>query len=197
MINYGPQSVCCIPAFELFVLVYTWPASVMYANLYNTCTHTHKHAHTQAYQEAINLMPRGKSFRVAPSHINVYYNLANLIKMDPLRLQEAYDLYQRALSMKPDFIEAHLNKGDILLKLNRTTDAKTSFERALYYNPGYADALYNLGTAHMQLGEKREAEKCYRQALALEEKHFYSMLSLALLLKEAHEREKKKEAEDL
>ena len=151
----------------------------------------------QSYQVAIKLMPTGKSFRVAPSHINVYYNLANLIKIDPLRLQEAYHLYQTALSMKPDFIEAHLNKGDVLLKLNRTLDAKTSFEKALYYNPEYTDALFNLGTAHMQLGEKREAERCYRQALALDERHYYSMLSLALLLKDSSEKKRKEEAEVL
>lgn len=151
----------------------------------------------QAYQVAIDLMPTGKSFRVAPSHINVYYNLANLIKMDPQRLHEAYSLYQTALSMKPDFIEAHLNKGDILLKMNRTEDAKLSFEKALYYNPGYADALFNLGTAHIQLGEKREAERCYRQALAIDDRHNYSMLSLALLLQEAKDKQKKEEAETL
>ena len=151
----------------------------------------------QAYQRAIELMPTGKSFRVAPSHINVYYNLANLIKSDPLRLQEAHDLYQTALSMKPDFIEAHLNRGDVLLKLNRTRDAKTSFEKALQYNPGYTDALFNLGTAHLQLGEKTEAEKCYRQTLALDGRHYYSMLSLALLIKDDKERTRKEEAEAL
>lgn len=151
----------------------------------------------QAYQRAIELMPTGKTFRVAPSHINVYYNLANLIKSDPLRLQEAYDLYQTALSMKPDFIEAHLNKGDVLLKLNRTRDAKTSFEKALHYNPKYTDALFNLGTAHLQLGERGEAERCYRQALALDRHHLYSLLSLALLIKEDKDRRRKEEAEIL
>lgn len=43
----------------------------------------------QAYRVAVELMPKGKSFRVAPSHINVYYNLANLVKLDPARAQEA------------------------------------------------------------------------------------------------------------
>ena len=142
-------------------------------------------------------MPTGKTFRVAPSHINVYYNLANLIKSDPLRLQEAYNLYQTAISMKPDFIEAHLNKGDVLLKLNRTRDAKTSFEKALHYNPKYTDALFNLGTAHLQLGEKTQAERCYRQALGLDAHHYYSMLSLALLIKDDKEGQRKKEAETL
>ena len=149
---------------------------------------------SQAYQQAIKLMPTGKSFRVAPSHINVYYNLANLIKADPLRLQEAYNLYQTALSMKPDFIEAHLNKGDVLLKLNRTHDAISSFERALQYNPEYADALFNLGSAHMQLGERTEAERSYRQALAVDGRHYYSMLSLALVLKEDRAKRRKEEA---
>ena len=30
-----------------------------------------------------------KSFRIAPNYINVYYNLANLIKLDSKRLEEA------------------------------------------------------------------------------------------------------------
>ena len=134
---------------------------------------------------------------MAPSHINVYYNLANLIKSNPLRLQEAYTLYQTAISMKPDFIEAHLNKGDVLLKLNRTNDAKASFQKALSYNPAYIDALFNLGTAHVQLGEKTEAERCYRQALSLDAHHHYSMLSLALMIKDDKETKRKEQASEL
>ncbi len=142
-------------------------------------------------------MPKGKSFRVAPSHINVYYNLANLVKIDPARLQEAYSLYQKALSMKPDFVEAHMNKGDILLKMNRTKDARLAFEKALQHNPEYADAHYNLGTTYIQLGDKSEAEKCYRRALAVEENHLYSMFSLALLVQELHGREGRQEAKEM
>ena len=142
-------------------------------------------------------MPKGKTFRVAPSHINVYYNLANLVKMDSTRLQEAFDLYQTAISMKPDFVEAHLNKGDLLLKMNRTTDAKASFEKAVYYNPDYASAHYNLGQTYIQLGERREAEKCYKKALLLDSNHVYSMFSLALLLQEIHGEDKLLEAKEL
>lgn len=129
-------------------------------------------------------MPKGKSFRVAPSHINVYYNLANLVRQDPARLGEAYDLYQTALSMKPDFVEAHMNKGDLLLKLNRTEDARQSFEKALQYNPEYTDAHYNLGTAFLLLGDRASAERSYRQAISLDSKHVYALLSLAGVLRE-------------
>ena len=145
----------------------------------------------------MELMPKGKTIRVAPSHINVYYNLTNLVKMDPTRLQEAYGLYQRALSMKPDFVEAHMNKGDVLLKMNRTTDAKLAFESAVHHNPEYTDAYYNLGTTHIQLGDKKEAERCYRTALSIDEGHLYSMFSLALLLQEFYGHDSRQEAQEL
>lgn len=50
------------------------------------------HVDPKAYTEAIKLMPdieKQKSFRIAPNYINVYYNLANLIKLDSNRLEEA------------------------------------------------------------------------------------------------------------
>ena len=135
---------------------------------------------------AVDLMPKGKTFRVAPSHINVYYNLANLIKMDPARQVESYELYQKALSMKPDFVEAHMNKGDLLLKMNKTQDARLSFEKAIQYKPDYTDAHFNLGTAFVQLGDRKEAERCYRRALSMDNEHLYSMLSLSSLLQDEH-----------
>ena len=133
---------------------------------------------------AIDLMPSGKSFRIAPGHINVYYNLANLVKLDTRRMQEAYQLYQQAISMKPDFVEAHMNKGDLLLQMNQTEDARQSFETALKHNPHYTDAHYNLATALLQLGRHRDAELSYRRALALDSSHIHSLLGLASLLQE-------------
>ena len=129
-------------------------------------------------------MPTGKSFRVPPSHINVYYNLANLVKLNPARLQEAYSLYEQAISMKPGFVEAHMNKGDLLLRLNRTEEAMRSFEAALKHNPHYTDAYYNLGTSLMQMGRRRDAELNYRRALSLDSTHVHTLLALAALLQE-------------
>ena len=134
--------------------------------------------------QAIELMPTGKTFRVAPSHINVYYNLANLVKMDETRLQEAFQLYQKAISMKPNFVEAHMNKGDLLLRLNQTQQAREAFEMALNYDQGFTDAHYNLGSALMQLGQRKKAEKSFRTALRLDSKHIHTLLALAGLLQE-------------
>ncbi len=138
----------------------------------------------QAYTHAIDLMPSGKSFRVAPSHINVYYNLANLIKNDPARLDQAMALYQQAIGMRPDFVEAHMNLGDLYLQMNQTLEARDSFLKALHYNPGYIDAHFNLGTALVKLGRRKEAEESYRRALSLNPSHIHALLGLAMLLQD-------------
>ena len=147
------------------------------------CAHE-LHLLMQAYKEAIELMPSGKTFRVAPSHINVYYNLANLVKMDEGRLQEAYQLYQKAIAMKPNFVEAHMNKGDLLLRLNQTHEARLAFETALSYNHQFTDAHYNLGSALVQLGERERAERSFRMALGLDANHLHTLLALGGLLQD-------------
>ena len=130
------------------------------------------------------MMPKGKKIRVAPAHINVYFNLANLIRKDPTRYDEAYTLYKKATSMKPDFLEAYLNMGDLLLQKNETQKAKESFLKAVASNPRFADAHYNLGTTYIKLGDVALAEKSYRTALALDKHHLLSMYNLGMLLSE-------------
>ena len=46
----------------------------------------------QAYRAGIALLPdfkKEKTARIAPNHINIYYNLANLLRTDESRLEEA------------------------------------------------------------------------------------------------------------
>ena len=134
------------------------------------------------------MLPSGKSFRVAPSHINVYYNLANLIKTDPARWEQAHALYEQAIAMRPDFVEAHMNRGDLLLQMNQTTRAREAFLKALHYNPNYVDAHFNLGTALVQLDRRKEAEDSYRTAIKLDHTHSHALLGLAMLLQEDNRR---------
>lgn len=127
------------------------------------------------------MMPKGKTIRVAPPHINVYYNLANLVRQDPTRSDEALKLYNTAISMKKDFVEAYINKGDLLLKLGRHKEAKQAFTSAIEYSPRMADAHFNLGSTYLQLGETLQAEKSYQRALAIDDKHSLAMFNLAML----------------
>ena len=58
----------------------------------------------------------GKKYatRVAPNHLNVYINLANLIRTNDSRLEEADQLYRQAISMRPDFKQAYISRQGTL-----------------------------------------------------------------------------------
>merc|ERR1712227_698399 len=45
--------------------------------------------------------------------------------------------------MRSDYTEAYINRGDILLRLNRTQEAKEVYQKALEYDPDHYQALLN------------------------------------------------------
>jgi len=105
------------------------------------------------YSQAKSLLPKakpGESYqaRIAPNHLNVLLNLANLIAKNQTRLEEADMLYRQAISMRSDYTQAYINRGDVLLKLNRTKEAQEVYERALFYDTDNPDIYYNVSTAH-------------------------------------------------
>lgn len=103
----------------------------------------------EAYLKAKSLLPKakpGESYqaRIAPNHLNVFLNLANLISKNVTRLEEADMLYRQAISMRADYTQAYINRGDILIKLNRTKEAQEVYERALLYDSNNPDIYYNV-----------------------------------------------------
>lgn len=88
----------------------------------------------------------GESYqaRIAPNHLNVFVNLANLIAKNATRLEEADLLYRQAISMRADYTQAYINRGDVLVKLNRTKEAQEVYERALFYDSNNPDIYYNV-----------------------------------------------------
>jgi len=106
--------------------------------------------------QAKSLLPKakpGESYqaRIAPNHLNVFLNLANLIARNETRLEEADLLYRQAISMRADYTQAYINRGDILLKLNRTKEAQEVYERALFYDSNNPDIYYNVSIYNMLL----------------------------------------------
>lgn len=108
------------------------------------------------FTQAKSLLPKakpGESYqaRIAPNHLNVFLNLANLIARNETRLEEADLLYRQAISMRADYTQAYINRGDILLKLNRTKEAQEVYERALFYDSNNPDIYYNVSIYNMLL----------------------------------------------
>ncbi|GFX90629.1 hypothetical protein TNCV_3194471 [Trichonephila clavipes] len=46
--------------------------------------------------------------------------------------------------MRSDYIQAYINRGDILIRLNRTQEAQKVYERALQFDDGNPDIYYNV-----------------------------------------------------
>lgn len=143
----------------------------------------------QAYLKAKSLFPRikpGESYqaRIAPNHLNVFINLANLIARNQTRLEEADFLYRQAISMRADYVQAYINRGDILMKLNRTVQAQEVYEKALLYDSENADIYYNLGVVFLEQGKSAQANVYFNKALELYPEHEQALLNSAILLQE-------------
>ncbi|KAM4677044.1 protein O-mannosyl-transferase TMTC3 isoform 2-T2 [Discoglossus pictus] len=144
----------------------------------------------ESYLIAKALMPQiipGKKYaaRVAPNHLNVYINLANLIRANESRLEEADQLYRQAISMRPDFKQAYISRGELLLKMNKPLEAKEAYVRALELDRMNADLWYNLAIVFIELKDPTEALKNFNQALELNRKHKLALFNSALLMQES------------
>lgn len=103
----------------------------------------------EAYLRAKSFLPKakpGESYqtRIPPNYLNVFLNLANLIAKNRTRLEEADNLYRQAISMRSDYIQAYLNRADVLIKMNRSKEAQQVYERALLYDSSNPDIYYNV-----------------------------------------------------
>lgn len=83
------------------------------------------------------------------------------------KLDAAIEHYRKALSLKPDFAEAHNNLGFALQSQGKFDAAVESFRLALLLKPGFAEAHNNLGNALQSQGKLDMAVESFRHALSL------------------------------
>jgi tetratricopeptide (TPR) repeat protein len=83
------------------------------------------------------------------------------------RPENGIPLIERALSLQPDYPDAHFNLGCALQASNRLDEAAACYRRALAVNPGHAGAQLNLGNALQALNRHAEAIACYQRTLEL------------------------------
>lgn len=144
----------------------------------------------KAYMRAKDLLPKPKTgepyqARIAPSHLNVFLNLANLIAKNETRLEEADALYRQAISMRADYTQAYINRGDVLIKLNRTKEAQEVYEKALQYDSSNPDIYYNLGVVFLEQGKTLQALAYLDKALEFDPDHEQALMNSAILIQES------------
>ena len=86
------------------------------------------------------------------------FNFGNL-RYAQERFAEAADMYEAALDLDGDYLEALSNLGAALAELGDLDDAIDAYQRLLERNPGFADAHFNLADLLEQTGRINEARR--------------------------------------
>ncbi|MDE0107858.1 MAG: tetratricopeptide repeat protein [Bryobacterales bacterium] len=81
-------------------------------------------------------------------------NRASAKKLDTLPL----DKVSRAVKLRPQFSEARVALGTLLLDMDRTADAVRELERAVELNPTDASSRYQLARAYRKAGDMSAQE---------------------------------------
>ncbi len=71
------------------------------------------------------------------------------------RYDEALACYEKAIGVKPDFVQAMNNRGVTLRALGRIDEALASFDEALTLKPDFAKALSNRNQLRVPLPRDR------------------------------------------
>jgi tetratricopeptide (TPR) repeat protein len=96
--------------------------------------------------------------------------------------EQAVELYDEALKLKPEFPEAEFQKAGALVALNRLAEAEKSYRRAMQLKPAWALPPAALGVLLARApGREREAEPLLRRALELDPKNMAATIALAEL----------------
>ena len=101
------------------------------------------------------------------------------------RVNEAIPYFQRALELKPDYVEAYSNLASCLLRMGRVNEAITQFQKALELKPDSIEIHNNFGYCLLRIGRVDEAITQFQKSLEIQQNFSaYYDLGRAFYLKE-------------
>jgi len=93
-------------------------------------------------------------------------------------------MFETAISIKPDYAEAHFNLGVILKVSGKPNLAIESYKRAISFLPAYLSAHNNLGNVLKQTGKLEEALISYQNAIDIKPDYAASHNNLGVVLRD-------------
>ena len=99
-------------------------------------------------------------------------------------LDEAIDAYKKALSIKPDYVDACCNLGVAFAKQNRLDEVIKAYDKVLLLQPNYAEVYNNMGVIFHNQIKLNEAIHAYQIAILLEPTNaaYWNNLAYSMLL---------------
>src|SRR5580704_598995 len=125
-------------------------------------------AAAMAHHRAGRLAEAERLYRLAcdndPKNARAFHLLG--VVAHQLRRPDAASLVGRAVTLEPDFAEAHNDRGAILAANGLFAEALSCFERAVALNPDYHEARNNLARGLRSLGRFDEARAQFELVLS-------------------------------
>ena len=94
-------------------------------------------------------------------------------------IEEAVRHLEKAVTIYPQFVQAHLMLGTAYMDLNQSEKAEQTLKRTVELNPKAGNALLALGELYLRQKKDEDAEKILLQGLQVEDRSAQGHLSLA------------------
>ena len=100
-------------------------------------------------------------------NVPLLFNILGACYQSLKQFDASIKMFETAVSLKPDYAEAHFNLGVVLKVSGRPNLAVESYKKAIELLPNYLGAHNNLGNALKQIGRLEEAVISYQNAIAI------------------------------
>ncbi len=97
------------------------------------------------------------------------------------RVEEAINLYEKALELDPQLAAAHVNLGTVYFTSQDWKKAEHYYRQAIEANPNYPLAHFNLANLYDERGDQEQALTHYQTALKLDPNYADAHYNVALL----------------
>jgi DNA-binding transcriptional MerR regulator len=118
------------------------------------------------------------------------YLRASQLDEDPVTMDEAENLYMRAIDLDPWLAIAYTNLGNIRFRRHDAEAAETLYKRALEIDGRQPEAQYNLGYVMLERGEAEQAIPLFVGAIEADPKFADAYFNLAMAYEQVGETQK-------
>ena len=96
-------------------------------------------------------------------------------------LMRLFFTIRQALRIDPEYVKAHYNLGNILLKQGKTEEAITHFFQAIKINPDFVRAYNKIGLILFKLGKFDRAKVFFSKAIQIDPNYEEARKNLGII----------------
>ena len=113
----------------------------------------------------------------------VLYNIIGAANQGLGELDDALKAYKKAISIEPNFAEAHYNMGNVMQDQGNLEEAIIAFNKAVEIKSNYFEALNNMGNALQDLGRLEDAIEAYNKAISIKPNFAEALNNMGITLR--------------